>query len=74
MIADTIEGYLLDMMLRCMADLPPVPDGYEYEFSFEEPRFNQKTGCHEYIITATPKQKVIVRQDNDESDTDLVPN
>ena len=57
-----IENQLTEEMRRWVDKLPPLPPGWEYEIS-PEYKFNPATDCYDIKLTATPRQRYLIKED-----------
>ena len=57
------DKYLIDQLETFAKSLPPLPPGWEYEFNYGEPHYNQETDAWETTMEAKPIQKYINKED-----------
>ena len=57
-----IENQLTEEMRRWVDKLPPLHPGWEYEIS-PEYMYNPATDCYDIKLTATPRQRYLIKED-----------
>lgn len=57
-----VKDQLTEEMRRWVDKLPPLPPGWEYEIS-PEYMYNPARDCYDIKLTATPRQRYLIKED-----------